>query len=150
MAAGRSSSLRVGAGPRRRGPPRLGVPDDPPRAEETRESWKPPYGERSEYPDRYNALTVELREAVAPARTLVVEFRAYDEGVAFRYHVPAQAGLESFVIGDEVTEFRLPAGVRLGDASRADAYERVAVERMTQPPSGLFSWSCRRSLGGHR
>ena len=106
---------------------------------ETRESWKPPYGERSEYPDRYNALTVELREAVAPARTLVVEFRAYDEGVAFRYHVPAQAGLESFVIGDEVTEFRLPAGAFGWATPRAQTpYERVAVERMTQASERPF------------
>jgi hypothetical protein len=51
----------------------------------------------------------------------VVEFRAYDEGVAFRYQVPAQAGLTSFVIGDEVTEFRLPMGRSAGRRLSADA-----------------------------
>jgi len=81
----------------------------------------------------------KLREAVAPARTLVVEFRAYDEGVALRYHVPAQAGLESFVIGDELTEFRLPAGAFGWATPRAQTpYERVAVERMTQASERPF------------
>jgi alpha-glucosidase len=56
----------------------------------TRSSWKPVYGERSEFPDRFNALTVEARERIPPGRTLVVEFRAYDEAVTFRYQVPAQ------------------------------------------------------------
>ena len=106
---------------------------------ETRESWKPPYGERREIPDRYNTLTVEFRESIAPGRTMVVEFRAYDEGVAFRYRLPAQPGLQSFVIGDEATEFRLPRGAFGWATPRAQtAYERVAVEQMTQASERPF------------
>jgi alpha-glucosidase len=106
---------------------------------ETREYWKPPFGERNEFPDRCNSLTVELRERIAPGRMLVVEFRAYDEGVAFRYQVPAQAGLTSFVIGDEATEFRLPKGAVGWESPRAQTpYQRVAIEEMTRASERPF------------
>jgi alpha-glucosidase len=106
---------------------------------ETRDSWTPPYGERRDIPDRFNALTVELREAIAPGRTLVIEFRAYDEGAAFRYVVPAQAGLRSFVIGDESTEFRLSAGTFGWETPRAQtAYARVAIDQMAQASERPF------------
>ena len=100
---------------------------------ETRSSWKPVYGERSEFPDRFNALTVELRERIPPGWTLVVEFRAYDEGVAFRYQVPSQPRLATFVIGGESTEFRLARGAFAWVTPDAQAlYERVAIEDMTR------------------
>jgi alpha-glucosidase len=94
-------------------------------------AWKPPYGERSEYPDRYNALTVELRETLPPGRTLVVSFRAYDEGIAFRYELPGQPGVSTFVIGDEATEFKLPPGAFGWETAHAQAvHRRVAIADM--------------------
>ena len=106
---------------------------------EVRESWKPPYGERAEFPDRYNALTVELREEIAPRRSLILEFRAYDEGAALRYRVPAQAGLSSFTIGDEVTEFRLARGAFGWETPVAQAlYKRVPIDQMTRPSERPF------------
>jgi len=106
---------------------------------ETRRSWRPPYGERSEYPDRYNALTVDLREEIAPGRSLVIEFRAYDEGVAFRYHVPQQPNLRSFVIGDEATEFRLPDGAFGWATPRAQTpYRRVEIRQLTEASERPF------------
>jgi alpha-glucosidase len=99
---------------------------------ERRDSWKPVYGERSEYPDRFNSVTVELREGIPPGRALVIEFRAYDEGVAFRYQVPAQPGLTAFVIGDEATEFRLVSGAFGWATPHAQGlYQRVDVEQMS-------------------
>ena len=106
---------------------------------ETRASWKPPYGERAEFPDRYNALTIELREEIAPRRTLVIEFRAYDEGAAFRYRVPEQPGVSVFTIGDEATEFRLARGAFGWETPIAQAvYQRVAINQMTQPSERPF------------
>ena len=104
-----------------------------------RDAWKPPYGERAEFPDRYNALTLELREEIAPRRSLTVEFRAYDEGAALRYQVPAQAGLSTFTIGDEITEFRLAGGAFGWETPVAQAlYQRVAIDRMTRPSERPF------------
>lgn len=47
---------------------------------------------------------------LSPApRRLTVVFRVFDDGVGFRYEIPEQAGLVSFDIMDELTEFALPA-----------------------------------------
>jgi len=68
-------------------------------------TWDNPLGARRAVPDRYNELTVSLREKNPPNRRLDVVFRAYDEGVAFRYVLPGQEGLEEFTIASELTGF---------------------------------------------
>lgn len=75
---------------------------------EKRSSWKPVYGERDEYPDNYNEMKVVLEETLYPYRKLHVVFRAYNEGIAFRYELPAQPGFEKVVINREYTEFTFP------------------------------------------
>ncbi len=69
-------------------------------------AWKPVVGEREVVPDRYNHLTVKLRERAAPHRKLHIEIRAYDEGVAFRYVLPRQPALDGALVSTEATEFR--------------------------------------------
>ncbi|MDD4198922.1 MAG: glycoside hydrolase family 97 N-terminal domain-containing protein [Paludibacter sp.] len=73
-----------------------------------RSSWKPVYGECSEYPDNYNEMTVVVEESLPPHRELNIVFRAYNEGIAFRYEIPAQKGFEKIVIHKELTEFVFP------------------------------------------
>ncbi|MCD8165727.1 MAG: glycoside hydrolase family 97 protein [Bacteroides sp.] len=73
-----------------------------------RSSWKPLYGERSEYPDSYNEMRIILEETLYPNRKIHILFRAYNEGIAFRYEIPAQPGLEKVVINREYTEFTFP------------------------------------------
>lgn len=75
---------------------------------EKRSTWKPVYGERSEYPDNYNEMTVVLQETLFPHREVRIVFRAYNEGIAFRYELPAQKGFEKVVINKELTEFVFP------------------------------------------
>jgi alpha-glucosidase len=71
--------------------------------------WTPLYGERAAIPDRYNGVSVELSAGGPPARRLSVECRAYDEGVAFRYVLPAPpAG--GWRIRQERSEFRFAPG----------------------------------------
>lgn len=69
-------------------------------------------GKASRARDRYRELTVSLRESAGPRRRLQIIFRAYDDGVAFRYRIPAQVGLETFDIVEEISEFRFPADYR--------------------------------------
>ena len=69
-------------------------------------TWKPVVGEWETVRDHYNRLTVELQERDAPGRRLNIEFRAYDEGVAFRYLLPKQPALDGAVVSSEATEFR--------------------------------------------
>lgn len=58
------------------------------------DSWVPVVGSKSSYPDSFNEANIQLREATGQNRRLHLTFRAYDEGVAFRYSIPEQDGIE--------------------------------------------------------
>lgn len=70
-------------------------------------TWTQPWGEVARVRDHHNELRVSVAEASVPARRFDVVFRAFDDGVGFRYEVPAQPALGSFEIQDELTEFAL-------------------------------------------
>jgi len=72
-------------------------------------TWKPVYGQWSTVGDNYRQLAVELREADAPHRKLLLTFRAYNEGVAFCYTIPKQPAMQSVSIAQEKSEFCFPA-----------------------------------------
>jgi alpha-glucosidase len=57
--------------------------------------------------DAYNSLIVRVREMAAPQRTISVEARAYNGGLAFRYVLPQQDAIKNFQLRKEDTEFRL-------------------------------------------
>lgn len=69
------------------------------------ETWEQPWGERRFVRNRYNELRVRLTERAAPARTLDIVFRVFDDGVGFRYEFPDQASLRQVNIAEEITEF---------------------------------------------
>ncbi|NIP24170.1 MAG: alpha-glucosidase, partial [Phycisphaerae bacterium] len=73
------------------------------------EIWHPVYGERNKIRDHYNQLIVDLKEATGPNRQLRLTFRAYNEGIAFRYTLPPQPAIKDFVISAEKTQFRFLA-----------------------------------------
>ena len=64
-------------------------------------------GKASEVRDHYNALRIELEEPAGMGRQLVMEARAYDDAIAFRYVVPEQRALRNFQLTQEHTEFRI-------------------------------------------
>ncbi|MEO7145944.1 MAG: glycoside hydrolase family 97 N-terminal domain-containing protein, partial [Bryobacteraceae bacterium] len=64
-------------------------------------------GKASTVRDRYNALQLDLEEPGGAGRKLVVEARAFDDAVAFRYIVPEQRALRLFRLRQERTEFRI-------------------------------------------
>ena len=51
-------------------------------------------------------MSVTLRQPTFD-RTMVVRFRAYDDGIGFRYEFPGQPNLNYFVIAEENTEFAM-------------------------------------------
>lgn len=71
------------------------------------ETWELPWGEQREVVNNYNEMVVELKESTTPKRRLNIYFRAYDDGVAFRYEFLAQKGVDSLIIMEENTEFQL-------------------------------------------
>ncbi len=71
------------------------------------ETWQMPWGEQLEVQNRYNALKISLEEEVAPNRKWDIIFKAYDDGIGFRYGFPEQEGIKELVITDENTQFNL-------------------------------------------
>ena len=62
------------------------------------ETWDNPFGPRRAVRDHCRELKLELQEhADAPGRLNLI-VRAYDNGVAFRYELPVQPGLENYVV----------------------------------------------------
>ena len=70
------------------------------------ESWKPVLGEQASIVNHYNELVVGLVQKGTNIKVNLV-FRAFDEGVAFRYDFPKQKELNYFIIADEETQFNL-------------------------------------------
>jgi alpha-glucosidase len=68
-------------------------------------TWENHFGAKRTIPDRYNELTVSLCERREPGRRMDLIFRAYNEGVAFRYFLPKQEALEKFSLAAENSGF---------------------------------------------
>jgi alpha-glucosidase len=68
-------------------------------------TWTQPWGEVARVRDHHRELRVRVEEAAAPGRTFTLVVRAFDDGVAFRYDVPAQSALGDVLIQEELTEF---------------------------------------------
>jgi alpha-glucosidase len=62
-----------------------------------------PVGKTSSVRDHYNSTVADFEDGAG--RKLSIEIRAYDDGVAFRYVVPAQPNLGKVRIEHELTEF---------------------------------------------
>lgn len=72
------------------------------------ETWEQPWGERRLVRDQHNELEVTLASTAGPARRLVLRFRVFNDGLGFRYEVPAQNTFRNIAIVNELTEFSLP------------------------------------------
>lgn len=64
-------------------------------------------GKTSAVRDQYNALTIHLQENGIAARKLIIEARAYDDAIAFRYRVPEQSNMQEIRLTRERTEFKI-------------------------------------------
>lgn len=71
------------------------------------ETWQQPWGEEIDVRNQYNELKIELQEKTEKNRRLTLVFRAFDDGIAFRYEFPEQENLKTFEIIAELTEFAL-------------------------------------------
>src|SRR5204862_464278 len=57
------------------------------------ETWTQPWGEVARVHDHHNELRITVAEVASPGRRFVVAFRAFNDGIGFRYELPAQPGL---------------------------------------------------------
>ena len=68
-------------------------------------TWTPVWGKTQTIHDEYAETDLSLEEEAAPHRRLHVIVRAYPDGIALRYGIPAQAGMDHFVVQKELTAF---------------------------------------------
>ena len=71
--------------------------------------WENRLGKRRNVRDHHNQLQLHVRERSAAGRTFEVVFRAFNDGVAFRYELLSQPGMRDFVLEEELTQFVFPA-----------------------------------------
>ena len=67
------------------------------------EIWEQPWGEEKLIRNNYRACVVSLQAKGNVDHQLDIIVRAYDDGVAFRYHVKKLGDMENMVISDEIT-----------------------------------------------
>lgn len=72
------------------------------------ENWKPVYGKHAQIRNHYNEIKLTLKESTFPGRTFELIYRAYDDGVAFRYHFPGAGMQEQLKLKHENTYFNFP------------------------------------------
>lgn len=68
-------------------------------------TWENPWGKRRQVRDQHNELRIGLAEQSARGRKFEVVFRAFNDGIGFRYVLPEQPGFKHFVLENELTEF---------------------------------------------
>jgi alpha-glucosidase len=99
--------------------------------------WEQPWGEVSLVRDFHNELRVTVRETGEPGREFVAVFRAYDDGIAFRYELPEQDALGEFAIMDELTEFHLADDPKAWWIPANDPTHRYELLYRSSPASTL-------------
>jgi alpha-glucosidase len=72
------------------------------------ETWEQVWGESRLVENKFDELSIEFKEKEHDGRKFSIVFRVFNDGVGFRYIIPEQTGLSSFMITRECTEFKLP------------------------------------------
>lgn len=71
------------------------------------ETWRQIWGEDEYVRNNYNELKVHLTQKHGKKRKLDIVFRAFDDGIGFRYIIPKQETINNIVVTDECTQFAL-------------------------------------------
>jgi alpha-glucosidase len=83
------------------------------RQRESDSTYVVPFGKNNPVRDHFKELTLDLETATGPVRNFQVIFRAYDDGVAYRYSIPKQPGADSIEITDEPGRFQFTGDPRM-------------------------------------
>ncbi|MGH9846038.1 MAG: glycoside hydrolase family 97 N-terminal domain-containing protein, partial [Blastocatellia bacterium] len=80
------------------------------------ETYRVSVGKSSAARDHYREAVISLEEGLEeqpePRRRIELVFRAYNDGIAFRYRIPRQPALARFTIAEEHSQFSLPPDSR--------------------------------------
>lgn len=115
-------------------------------------------GKVGEVRKRYQELTVDLAETGAEGRaprSMRLLFRAYDDGVAFRYIVPAAGELDAVGLRSEATQFAFPLdytcwGLNLGrfNSAHEGEFDPVSSSRIRDHNAYDAPLVCETAAGG--
>lgn len=83
---------------------------------------------------KYNSLVAKYMQNGSLGRLIDVEVRVYNDGVAFRYHIPPSTPLTQILIAEEDTEFRQTGkgpAVEIGE-SKSGSYPPMHLIHLDQ------------------
>lgn len=111
--------------------------------------WEPVYGEKNRIRNHYNRMSVTFHKTENADNELIIETRAYNEGIAFRYIFPEGEHGQYLHITKEETNFVLPEGTLGYFTQRAQTtYELLPVDEFPSEcerpltlmlPNGLYA-----------
>jgi len=109
--------------------------------------WENRFGGNRFVRDNWRELRLTLHERGARPREFGLIVRAYDDGVAFRYVLPENSGLGSFVLTNERTEFHYADDYRCWAGGESPATEATYPEmRLSAIPTGKLEQPFRSIL----
>jgi alpha-glucosidase len=76
------------------------------RTESINKPWDRVWGKHKSVINAYNQLVLELQETARSKRKINFYIRVYNDGVALRYEIPVQEGLDTIVLNQDKYEFR--------------------------------------------
>jgi alpha-glucosidase len=92
------------------------------------ETWEQAWGEEINVREHYNEMTVYLQDS--KGRLLNIVFRAFNDGVGFRYEIPQQPNIENIEIIEELTEFAFTEDIDVWAQPLFDRdYEKLYTKR---------------------
>ena len=102
-------------------------------------AWKPVWGEVSAIRNHHKQIIVRLRQKDAARHLLNIIFRVFEDGVGFRYEIPAQPSIDYFIVEKELTEFAMTGDHQTfwipGDYdSNEYSYTRSAISSIDNKP----------------
>ena len=73
------------------------------------ENWQYPWGRQLNYNNKFNRILLQATEKDGQKRSLGLEIRAYDDGIAIRYLIDAKTvGANEYTLEKELTQFNFP------------------------------------------
>ncbi len=86
-------------------------------------TWKTVCGKFSTVRNQYNEAAIHLASSDVALPQLILTFRAYNDGIAFRYSVSDSKSNRLFTLTRELTEYRFARDARAWAANKEPAYE---------------------------
>lgn len=100
-------------------------------------TWAPVWGKTSQIRDQYTEVQLALQESSGTHRRMDLIVRAYPDGVAFRYGLPKQPGIEHFIVSKELTAFHFASNATVWAGITEQYHNSFEHEYVKQPLSGV-------------